>query len=300
MLPQWCPLCLVETPEGPACGLIKAFALGARVTLLPGAAQLNGYRESVMSQILPHPQRTDSHFVLLNGEIIGYTDDPDTAVQRLRNVPPPGQQPYYSPSVCVSVTDGTIHIHTEDGRVVRPLLIPSQLPVGVENAAIDELLRDKMLRYVDAAEISTMEVAMSPRSMHWHSKDLMEVHAHLILGVTAALIPMLQANQSPRNAYQTSMVPRASFPRKRAPGTTGGGWDPATRAVRRVTGLVLCPETAVCRDGPKHIHGCHGMRSTDGAKLHHRSVPVRSCCPLEPDTRSTMRRVDATRTTRLC
>jgi DNA-directed RNA polymerase II subunit RPB2 len=26
---------LVETPEGPACGLIKAFALGARVTLPP-------------------------------------------------------------------------------------------------------------------------------------------------------------------------------------------------------------------------------------------------------------------------
>jgi DNA-directed RNA polymerase II subunit RPB2 len=29
-----CPS-LVETPEGPACGLIKAFALGARVTLSP-------------------------------------------------------------------------------------------------------------------------------------------------------------------------------------------------------------------------------------------------------------------------
>ena len=65
---------------------------------------------------------------------------------------------------------------------------------------------------VNAAEIATMDVALNPqilleRQNQNKSVDFLEVHAHLMLGVTAGLIPLLQTNQSPRNAYQTSMDP---------------------------------------------------------------------------------------------
>ena len=100
-----------------------------------------------------------------------------------------------------------MYIHTEDGRVVRPLLCVDRLQHALDgNHSVDDLLDLKVLRYVDASEIATLDVALYPRVMLERTVQLLEIHAHIILGVTAGLIPFLQANQSPRNAYQTSMV----------------------------------------------------------------------------------------------
>ena len=203
-------LCPVETPEGPACGLIKAFALGARVTLLPSSKKLKEYRLSIISLLLP-VSTAASQFVLFNGEIIGHTEDPNKTVDQVRLLEPPGEQPYCSPSVYVSPCESTVCIHTEEGRIVRPLFCATKCADMSPGATdVQVLLDQRVLRYVDAAEIATLDVALDTtilgeRRKHGRTVDLLEIHAHLILGVTAGLIPLLQANQSPRNAYQTSM-----------------------------------------------------------------------------------------------
>ena len=143
-------------------------------------------------------------------------------VERIRrDIPPPTNargrcHPYCIPSVYVAPCDGSVYIHTDDGRVVRPLLTvrpgssawvrPRDRPPG----DVAGMLTAGDLRYVDAAEVGALDVALDPGAVAARlgqgiNVDLMEVHAHLMLGVTAALIPLLQANQSPRNAYQTSM-----------------------------------------------------------------------------------------------
>jgi DNA-directed RNA polymerase subunit B len=159
------------------------------------------------------PLDDNSYFVLLNGEIVGYTNCPDEAVANIRMLDYPGESPYYAPSIYSSASDRTVQIHTEDGRIVRPLLVVAKLHLLNPNANVDCLIKQGVLRYVDAAEISTLDVALIPSILETRSEKphLLEVHANLILGVTAALIPLLQANQSPRNAYQTSMGPYVVF-----------------------------------------------------------------------------------------
>ena len=89
-----------------------------------------------------------------------------------------------------------MYIHTEDGRVVRPLLCVDGLQRALDgNHSVDDLLALKVLRYVDASEIATLDVALYPRVMLERTVQLLEVHAHIMLGVKAGLIPFLQANQ---------------------------------------------------------------------------------------------------------
>lgn len=100
--------------------------------------------------------------------------------------------------------DGSVNIHTDEGRIVRPLLTVSRstgIWVRPQHRAptdVAGLLADRLLRYVDAAEISMLDVALDTQTVLQRCKnntpvDLLEVHAHLILGVTAALIPLLQS-----------------------------------------------------------------------------------------------------------
>ena len=204
----------VETPEGPACGLIKAFALGARVTLQPNPVHLKEFRSAVVAT-LQQTATENSHYVLFNGEIVGHTDTPEETANVIRSLPPPGEAPYCSPSILVCPCDRTVCIHTEEGRVVRPLLcVPKCLHVHNVNLTmcLTSLMEGRFIRYVDAAEVCTMDVALNTDVMHERltngvNVDFLEVHAYLMLGVTAGLIPLLQTNQSPRNAYQTSMEP---------------------------------------------------------------------------------------------
>jgi DNA-directed RNA polymerase subunit B len=204
------------------------------------------YRTAIMQIVCPTPEHTSSSYVFLNGEIVGYTNNAMDTVQQIRSIPLPavfvihenscpipGPAPYCASSVYSTVTDATVYVHTEDGRVVRPLLTVPQCAVLTQEANVDALLQSKVLRFVDAAEITTLDVALFPATLHTRPDvDLLEVHAHLILGVTAALIPLLQANQSPRNAYQTSMGPREDPATDAlAQPTTGGGWNNATRTV---------------------------------------------------------------------
>lgn len=204
----------VETPEGPACGLIKAFGLAARVTHhIPVVAQRR-YREAIVALLAAPPADGDTGvYVLLNGDLVGTCPgDPEDLADRIRQLEDPGDVPYAVASVYVSACDGTVYVHTDEGRVVRPLLTVGRGRPYWERppyapGAVDAMLAAGVLRYIDAAEVSSLEVALDPGvvAARGGTVDVMEVHAHLMLGVTAALIPFIQANQSPRNAYQTSM-----------------------------------------------------------------------------------------------
>jgi hypothetical protein len=118
-------------------------------------------------------------------------------------VPDPAWAPYGCISVFASPLDQTVYVQSDDGRVVRPLLSlrPSgelSAPFGV--LELDQLLLEKHVVYADAAEVYTRPVRLGPHRGPDPppAADLMENYPHLILGVTAALIPLLQANQSPR------------------------------------------------------------------------------------------------------
>jgi hypothetical protein len=110
--------------------------------------------------------------VFLNGDILGHTHDVHTLVEAVRRVPPPGPRhlPYFAPSVYVAPCGDHVYIHCDEGRLVRPLLTVPQACDGhrwavsavLANASVEQLLNTGALRYVDAAEISTLNVALFP------------------------------------------------------------------------------------------------------------------------------------------
>lgn len=213
LFPEHGYLCPVETPEGPACGLIShAFVCFAKrkschqgvfigCTGYPTpesshfeALQGSGDVDHVARNNTQHPWNNDtslfhvhSSLVLFNGEIIGFTENPMGTVQLMRDVVIPGESPYHAPSVYVSMCDQTVHIHTEDGRVVRPLLVVSKLGDGaaapMKSDMVNAMVADGILRYVDAAEIATLDVALSQDVLQARSykADLLEIHPYLML-----------------------------------------------------------------------------------------------------------------------
>lgn len=161
-------------------------------------------------------------------------------------------------------SDGTVYIQTDEGRVVRPFLVvdgPSHRgarwvrPPGAPD--VNRLLASGDVGYFDAMAVLSLDVALSPDVLRERPADLLEVHAHLILGVTAALIPLLQANQ-PR-------LPRACRRRRATP--TKPVWDPGER--RR-------SKTPVPRPGTS---GCGGMHKP-GSVRHVAFIVLRSAAPL--------------------
>ena len=100
-------------------------------------------------------------------------------------------------------SSGHVYIHTDEGRIVRPLLHwPLVLPsLEIYNELdVDDLLRMRALRYVDAAEAHARNIHMDatrPVTGGEDDRDLAEVHPILMLGVTAACIPFLQPGSPP-------------------------------------------------------------------------------------------------------
>ena len=70
---------------GPACGLIKAFALAARVTHYVPVPVARVYREAVAAVVAAAPAG-GSHYVMLNGDIVGPCCDPERTAAAIRRV----------------------------------------------------------------------------------------------------------------------------------------------------------------------------------------------------------------------
>jgi DNA-directed RNA polymerase beta subunit len=232
----------------------KAFALGARVTLLPPAEEMRALGAEIQSMVLPldaEDGAADAVYVIFNGEMVGLTRDPEGVVRRLRaRAHGRGSSPYDVPTVYVSPCGGHVYVYHDEGRVMRPLLVvrDGRLPDAGTDAAT--LFADRCIRYMDAAEVSSLDVALvrrpipagtgigrrGPNVAQLTAKrqrgvevDLMEVHAHLILGVTAALIPFLQATGGRRGTSQATAAPSPT----KAPATRiRRAWD-GRRSVRR-------------------------------------------------------------------
>ena len=120
--------------------------------------------------------------VFFNGEVLGRTDDAEAYAASVRASPVLRELPIHlSPSVFVTPS-GHVHIQTDEGRLVRPLLRWPLLEDRnrYRTASIPDLLAEGALRYVDAAEVNTLDVCIDPVSpepdRHY---DLAEVHAIL-------------------------------------------------------------------------------------------------------------------------
>jgi DNA-directed RNA polymerase beta subunit len=106
-------------------------------------------------------------YVIFNGEIMGVTRDPEELVLRLRRMARDRitGSPYNVPTIYVSPCGGHVYVYYDEGRVMRPLLVlrEGRLPdVGTD---LQTLLAEHRIRYMDAAEVNTLDVALPRRTM---------------------------------------------------------------------------------------------------------------------------------------
>ena len=227
-------ICPCETPEGGTVGVVKNFSSTALVSIYSSAAvirdwlQTFGTLRSLRSTNAAEKQAETR--VFLNGAWIGTltAETCGPTVEALRYAKRAGIVHRYT-GIIWKIAYKELWITTEAGRVMRPLLYAPALreiaadKTGALKAQVQAITawnklldwetpgQNHLIEYIDAGETEGAFIAMSAEeaivegSSHTHA----EIHASTALGALASNIPFPDHNQSPRNAYQSSMGKQA-------------------------------------------------------------------------------------------
>jgi len=209
---SWGYVCPVETPEGHSVGIVKAMSMLTSVSQhTPSAVSLNILKSfgDDIRWVENMDSATNGTMMLVNGVIIGFTNNPVSIHEKLR-VAKKQFQLHPHTSVVWNIKDNAICIESDGGRFVRPLFRvtkgimerPKHKPNNWHGWVSD------CIEYVDPSETEVIRVAMTPDEIterHTHC----EIHPALILGHMASTIPFSDHNQSPRNCYQSAMGKQA-------------------------------------------------------------------------------------------
>ena len=210
-------ICLFETPEGHASGIVKNFSMTCEVT--------NGINGSLAREVIEKLDGiipivdigddisilSDAIRIYLNGNIIGITEDPAEICNMLRSLRDQNHIPREA-SIAYDDIDREIHIATDSGRLIRPLFSLDQNKLNPIDTSTTwyEMVDEGIVKYRDAAELENMVIAMEQENLLRKTKyDLCEIHPSMMMGVCASIIPFPDHSQSPRNCYQSAMGKQA-------------------------------------------------------------------------------------------
>ena len=202
---QFGMICLAETPEGGAVGLVKNMALSTKITV-----SMNGHyiREMVVkmdTQIYDDKTPDPAEFlkemgngkvvsVQINGDIVGFHRNPSDFYEKMKSMKRCGQIPPTT-SVSWDVKNGSINISSEAGRLCRPFYIVDKVKDGrqlricrliEEDETFWSKMKDKnfteyvafldkneegFIEYLDVEEIDKAMIAMMPTDLTKTKKD---------------------------------------------------------------------------------------------------------------------------------
>ena len=164
--------------------------------------------------IEPKPNKTK---IYINGELLGYCEDPVNFTQEMREKRRNGEVSHEM-NITYYEDNDEIYIFNDPGRARRPLIIVEDgVPLlreehmnKVANGKLkwDDLINSGLIEYLDAEEEENSYIAMN-------FADLNDEHTHLeidpatMLGICAGIIPFSDHNSSPRNTMEAGMTKQA-------------------------------------------------------------------------------------------
>jgi len=225
---HWGKICPNETPEGPNCGLVKNIAMMAYISV--GTEEDAVERVLIKAEVEPIEKllgkrgRKGSD-VFLNGRLVGVHSAPQVLAKTIRQKRRAGEIDGQT-NVAYYEDTHEVQVNCDAGRVRRPAIVTE----GEKSRLTDEhlrmivdgewtfhdLLRNGIVEFLDAEEEENTLIAMYPEDLTAKSTHL-EIVPSTILGISAALIPFPERNQSPRNVYMAGMakqsvgVPASNF-----------------------------------------------------------------------------------------
>lgn len=230
---QWGVCCPCETPEGHGVGVIKNMAVTATVSIFSSPVTVYAYLQRLDRLVgLKEANIEELHSctrVFLNGSWIGVLRPADAAwvVNQLRSAKRAGKLHRYTGIVWKNAFK-ELWMTTEAGRILRPIYYAAAVREVMRDAS--GVLREQLLaiqdwnhlllwqspaghhlvEYMDAGETDASYIAMDYEACaRDDSYTHCEIHPSVIFGTTASYIPFPDHNQSPRNAYQSSMGKQA-------------------------------------------------------------------------------------------
>lgn len=220
----WGLICSSESPEGPACGLVKNLALTSHVRV--------GYSSKYIIQlILPEitplmeascVEIQNGNWIIVNGKIIGLCDIHKTQsfVDYLRTMRRCFDIPYDT-SITYKKKAREVQITLDSGCLSRPVFVLENIHKyqDIYKYYKDDLfslwnrmMSEGVIEYIDKEEESTLRVAvlwqdfknvkLSNEMEYTH----IEIHPIVILGLCASIIPFANFDQAPRVTYGSVML----------------------------------------------------------------------------------------------
>ena len=230
---QWGYCCPCETPEGHGVGVIKNMATTTMITIFSSPITVYAFIQNLNKLILLrdadiHQKHSETR-VFLNGSWIGMflNKEAQEIVDILRKAKRAGKLHIHTGIIWKNAFK-ELWITTEAGRVIRPVYYaPTIREIAADKSGkLKQQILDikdwnqlmlwesptgkNLFEYIDSGETEGSYIAMDyNKAINEKSTTHCEIHPSVLLGTTASCIPFPDHNQSPRNAYQSSMGKQA-------------------------------------------------------------------------------------------
>jgi len=211
---QWGRLCPCETPEGQNCGLVKNLALMVDISEGTSVDQLRiqladlGVRKESVGQAYNEAR------VFINGNLIGFTDEPELLTKSIRERRRRG---HISHEVNVRFDDQMhdVILNSDSGRIRRLLVVvengqPRYRPEYTDKLKrreidLNDLVMNGIVEWIDAEEEENALIGVYEKDLNM-ARTHLEVDPVAILGLNSSLIPYPEHNSSPRVTMGAAMA----------------------------------------------------------------------------------------------
>lgn len=161
----------VDTPDGKeSCGKVKNKSITAWISISRRQEQylvLTYIRDKLSTT----KDANTPDYLIVNGQLFGFCQG-SVVYNILRDKRRSGSL-HFDVMICYVKKDNTVYVHSDSGRLLRPLLIVNEKTgklvideIGGWNLSFDELLRNGSIEYIDAFEQEHIILASSVSQLH--------------------------------------------------------------------------------------------------------------------------------------